>query len=135
MVVVLLGAALVPAIERYEQIDASDETWGREILEATFETVDQDAVIISWWSFSTPLWYGRWVEGRREDVTIIDDRDILDDGFGDVTAAIDTYLGERPVYIIRLGQDIETLAQRYELEPVEAIPAEVYRVLPPEQGR
>jgi 4-amino-4-deoxy-L-arabinose transferase-like glycosyltransferase len=135
MVVVLLGAALVPAIERYEQIDASDETRGREILDATFETVDEDAVIISWWSFSTPLWYGRWVEGRREDVTIIDDRDILDDGFGDVTAAIDTYLGERPVYIIRLGQDIETLAQRYELEPVEAIPAEVYRVLPPEQGR
>ena len=44
------------------------------------KALDEDAVIISWWSFSTPLWYGRWVEGRREDVTIIDDRDILDDG-------------------------------------------------------
>ena len=27
-----------------------------------------DAVVISWWSYSTPLWYGQLVEGRRPDI-------------------------------------------------------------------
>ena len=40
----------------------------------------ENAVVISWWSYSTPLWYHRWVLGERPDVTIIDERNILDDG-------------------------------------------------------
>jgi len=88
-------------------------------------------VVISWWSFSTPLWYGRWVEQRREDITIIDDRDILDDGFGDIESAIDHYLGEQPVYLIRLEHDLEALRDRYELQRVDSVPADLYRVVGP----
>ena len=128
LVAILLAVAISSAGSRYERQDASHEARGREYLEATFEALEPDAVIISWWSFSTPLWYGQHVEGRREDVLIIDDRDILDDGYGDVNGAIDRYLGERPVYLVRLERDLKALEQRYELERVNSIPADVYLV-------
>ncbi|MGD8486629.1 MAG: DUF2723 domain-containing protein [Chloroflexota bacterium] len=124
----LVVLAVVPAAGRYQRLDASGDSRGRDYLEATFATLDPDAVIISWWSYSTPLWYGQHVEGRRPDVTIIDDRDVLDDGYGTVQAAVEAFLGERPVYIIRLDRDLDALAQRYRLTRVGGIPAAVYRV-------
>lgn len=129
LVAALLVAAVIPAASRYDELDASHDTWGREVVEATFAALQPDAVVLSWWSFSTPLWYGRWVEGRREDITIIDDRDILDDGFGDVETAIDHYLGQRPVYVIRLGPELDDLRARYLLEPVPAVPLDLQRVI------
>ncbi len=129
LVGLLLVAALVPAVDRYRALDASDDDRGRAVLEATFTALEPNAVVLSWWSYSTPLWYGRWVEGRRPDVTIIDDRDILDDGFGTVEAAIDHYLGQRPVYVIRLERDVDALGRRYALEPVPDVPVDLRRVV------
>jgi 4-amino-4-deoxy-L-arabinose transferase-like glycosyltransferase len=130
LVVALLGLAIGPAVDRYDELDASGDTWGRQVLEATFQTLPAGAVVISWWSYSTPLWYGQHVEGRRPDLTIIDDRDILDDGFGDIEGAIAAYLGERPVYVIRLGRDVPILAEDYLLRPVPDVPMEMYEVVP-----
>jgi 4-amino-4-deoxy-L-arabinose transferase-like glycosyltransferase len=129
LVLVLLGLAVGPAIERRDSLDASDDRWGRQIIEDTFGALEPDAVVLSWWSFSTPLWYGQFVEGRRPDVTVVDDRDIIDDGYGDVESAIEAYLDERPVYVIRLEPDLATLGAEYELEPVPDVPMELYRVL------
>ncbi len=129
LLAILLILAVIPAANRYDDLDASADTWGRQIIETTFKALAPDAVVLSWWSFSTPLWYGRWVEGRREDVTIIDDRDVLDDGLGSVEAAIERYLDERPVYLIRLDQDLDALRERYELELVPAVATELYRVV------
>ena len=129
LVVVLLLVTVGAAVDRYDELDASEQTWGREFLDATFATLEDDAVVLSWWSFSTTLWYGRWVEGRREDVTIIDDRDIIDDGYGTVESAIDTFLGVRPVYVIRIERDVRALRERYELERVTGVPAALYRVV------
>ena len=131
LVVVLLVVVAIPLPGRHGKLDASADSWGRDFLDATFEAIERDAVVVSWWSFSTPLWYGRWVEGRREDITIIDDRDIIDDGFGDVEGAIDHYLGEQPVYLIRLKHDLEALREHYELQPVDSVPADLYRVVGP----
>ncbi|MFI5226806.1 MAG: hypothetical protein ACHQ3P_09035, partial [Candidatus Limnocylindrales bacterium] len=58
------------------------------------------------------------VEGRRRDITIIDDRTRLDENLGDVPTVIDSYLGRRPVYVIRVAQDLAALQSRYELQPV-----------------
>jgi 4-amino-4-deoxy-L-arabinose transferase-like glycosyltransferase len=124
----VLVLALGPASGRYGAMDASGEDWGRRYLDATFEAVAPEAVIISWWAYSTPLWYGQFVEGRRPDVTVIDDRDILDDGYGTAVAAVDAFLGERPVYVIRLAEERERLEQVYRLTPVPDVPAELYRV-------
>jgi hypothetical protein len=127
----LVGLTLVGVPARRDHMNASDETFGREWLDATLAALEPDAAVLSWWSFSTPLWYGRWVEGRRDDIVILDDRDILDDDFGRIENAIDQLLGQRPVYVIRLAQDLPALAERYELERVETVPSpgDLYRVL------
>ena len=133
--VVLLAPILAPVPDRLSEVDQSQNHDGAEWMHAVFQSLDPDAVIISWWSFSTTLWYGRFVDGLRPDVTIIDDRTILDDGYGDVQGAIDTYLGRRPVYLIRLPQDLPAIAAQYTLDRVRQIPETdggvVYRVLPP----
>ena len=65
--------------DRFDDADASGDTGAREWLDATLAALEPDPVVISWWSYSTPLWYGRWVEGARPDMTIIDDRTMLDE--------------------------------------------------------
>jgi hypothetical protein len=131
LVAVLLGTALSALPARRRAADASGETFGRAWLEAAFAAIEPDAAVMSWWSFSTPLWYGRWVEGRRDDIVIVDDRDVTEQGFDGVEGAIDHYLGERPVYVIRLARDLPALAARYRMERVEGVPSpgDLYRVL------
>jgi hypothetical protein len=58
------------------------------------------------------------VEGKRPDVAIIDDRTRLDYRLGDVVDVIDRYLPTRPVYVIRPPDQVVTLAQRYDLQPI-----------------
>ena len=83
-----------------------------------------DAVIVSWWSYSTPLWYAQHVEGRRPDVVIIDDRTRLDQELGGLTDVIDANLPSRPVYVIRTDpSEIDALAARYELEFLDGVDA------------
>jgi hypothetical protein len=79
-----------------------------------------DAVIVSWWSYSTPLWYAQRVEGRRPDLSIIDDRTRLDEHLGGLTDVIDAHLGRDPVYVIREDpREAALLAARYRLEPID----------------
>jgi hypothetical protein len=78
------------------------------------------AVLVSWWSYSTPLWYAQRVEGRRPDLVIVDDRTRLDQGMGDLTDVIDAHLGREPVYVIRDDErEVSMLAQRYDLELID----------------
>jgi hypothetical protein len=131
---VLLVPILAPVPHRLGVVDRSDETSPRAWMEATFTAVERDAVIVSWWNYSTALWYGRWVEGLRPDVTIIDDRTILDEGYGTAQVAIDRFIGSRPVYLIRLDRDLAQFRKDYVLQQVAGIPSQpsgtVYRVLP-----
>ncbi len=130
---VLLAPALIALPATRQGADASDERDARIWLEAAFQALGPDAVIISWWSYSTPLWYGQFVEGRRGDVLVLDDRTIIDQGLVDVSGAIDRYLGERPVYLIRLPREVEAVAAEHALEPVPGVPGgDIWRVLPPE---
>ena len=133
LVAILLATALSAVPERRRAVDASRETFGREWLEAAFAALEPDAAVMSWWSYSTPLWYGRWVEGRRDDIIIVDDRNVTEQGFDGVEGAIDHYLGERPVYVVRLARDLPALAARYRMERVEGVPSpgDLYRVLGP----
>ena len=81
--------------------------------------MDPDAVVVSWWSYSTPLWYAQHVEGRRPDIRIVDDRTRLDEDLGDINDVIDANLPSRPVYVIRDDpREIQALAERYELLPI-----------------
>jgi hypothetical protein len=114
--------------DRWQAVDRSGDTTSAQWLDDAMNGLAEGAVVVSWWSTSTPLWYGTLVEGRRPDLLIVDDSDIVNDGLGSVEDVIDHYLGTRPVYVIRsTAADIEALALRYVLEPAGR-PAGVYRV-------
>jgi hypothetical protein len=115
----LLAPAVLGAPGRLPALDESGDRSAADWTDRALAAMAPDAVIVSWWSFSTPLWYAQRVEGRRPDLTIIDDRTRLDEGLGDVTAVIDANLATRPVYVIRSDPDeVAQLAARYQLEPI-----------------
>lgn len=126
----LVAGVLAPVPTRFASADASDDTWARAWVDALLPQLEPDPVVVSWWSYSTPLWYVRWAEGQRPDMTIIDDRDVLDDGLGDLGDVIDGYLEQgRPVYLIRLEDDLPPYHARFELEEVPDLPGgTVWRV-------
>jgi hypothetical protein len=87
-------------------------------LDDVLTRLQPNAVIVSWWSYSTPLWYATLVEGRRPDITLIDDRTRLDQDLGSVPTVIDRYLGTRPVYVMRqLRNEYAEVTDRYATVP------------------
>ena len=111
--IVLVVPALVAVPVRFRSLDESSDHAARTWLDSLGTVMGQNAVIISWWSYSTPMWYGQYVEGWRPDVTIIDDRTILDQNLGSAMQVIDSNLGNRPVYLIRVPGDYPSYMQRY----------------------
>jgi hypothetical protein len=114
-------ALLVPTIGavpiRAVRLDASREVTAERWLDAALEAMEPDAVVVSWWSFSTTLWYAQHIEGRFLDGLVVDDRTRLELDLGEVDDVIDTFLGHRPVYVVRATQDeIDDVGRRYELE-------------------
>lgn len=119
VVILLVPTALaIPA--RFTTVDARHDRAAELWVDRALREMDEGAVIVSWWSYSTPLWYAQRVEGRRPDLVIIDDRTRLDEGLGDIADVIDAHLGRTPVYVIRDDPlEVALLADRYELVPID----------------
>ena len=122
--ILIAVALLVPTLfalpGRYAAVDLRGEHAAASWTDHVLGVMEPDAVIVSWWSYSTPLWYAQRVEGRRPDITIIDDRTRLDQNLGGLTDVIDANLPSRPVYVIRLDRsEVALLAQRYELDYID----------------
>ncbi|HXI44670.1 MAG TPA: DUF2723 domain-containing protein [Candidatus Acidoferrales bacterium] len=138
--VVVAVALLVPQVGqlggRRLQADRSGDTGAQAWLDAVLPAIAPDAVLISWWSTSTPLWYAELVEGRRTDIDVVDDRTILDRDYGTAVGAIDTFFGARPVYVIRANNgDLAGVMAAYRLQIVAASGSlAVYRVVGPVDG-
>jgi hypothetical protein len=116
---ILVGPSLIeiPARAASPAIDQTDnraaQTWTDEVLGA----LEPNAVVVSWWSYSTPLWYATIVDARRPDICVIDDRNRLDYNLGDLDQVIDRYIATRPVYLIRNGSsELPALEGRYTIE-------------------
>jgi hypothetical protein len=139
LVAAVLGALLlVPAITAFEArlaaADRSRDTAARQWVTAALSQIDEGAIIVSWWSTSTVLWYVTLVDGERPDLTIVDDRTRIDLDYGEATDVIARFLPTgRPVYVIRANEhDLELVTDLYDLEPLTAEPAtNVYRVIGP----
>ncbi len=121
---VVAVAILVPTLlelpQRHAAVDASHQVEAATWTDHALDVMEPDAAIVSWWSYSTPLWYAQRVEGRRPDIAIIDDRTRLDENLGSLTDVIDANLGKRPVYVIRLDpNEVRLLASRYDLEYID----------------
>jgi len=116
----MLGPAILDVPARLAEVDESHDRLAATWVDRALALMEPDAVIVSWWSFSTPLWYAQRVEGRRPDLTIIDDRTRLDEGLGGINDVIDANLGRRPVYVIRSDpNEVASLSTRYLLEPLD----------------
>ncbi len=100
--------------------DTADPAW----MEAVLAPVDKgglpaNSVIMSWWSASTTLWYGQRVLGLRPDIAIIDDSTRVDDNLGTVQDVFNSFLGNRPVFTIRLPDGVDgmtALGQEYDIK-------------------
>jgi hypothetical protein len=126
---ILLGPALVDFSARARAADDSRDTIAQRWLDQVVDEVEPNSVIVSWWSYSTPLWYGKHIEGRLPGVDIIDDRTRLDEDLGSPTDVVNRYLGERPVYVIRLD-DWRDLEEEFVIEPVPMpMPDSLWRVV------
>jgi len=122
-----LGGLVTLYRERDRHADHDAERW----VAAVHQILPADAVIISWWSYSTPLWYHRWIEGERPDVKIIDERNVLDDGYGTIGNAVETFLGRRPVYIVPPSWEMDAILASWEIETIQTYPGytELWRVV------
>ena len=98
-------ALLVPAAvdlgPRRASADRHADTAASVWLDTVLPSLKPNAVVVSWWWTSTPLWYASLVEGRRPDITVIDDRTVLDLGYGTALNAIAHFEALRPVYVLR----------------------------------
>jgi hypothetical protein len=122
--VVVAVAILVPTLldlpQRHAAADASHRVEAANWTAHALDVMEPDAAIVSWWSYSTPLWYAQRVQGQRPDIAIIDDRTRIDENLGSLTDVIDANLGKRPVYVIRIDtNEVRMLAGLYDLEYID----------------
>jgi hypothetical protein len=121
---VLAALMLVPSLgdleDRRAIANRSGDTSAQRWLAEALPAIPQNAVLVSWWSTSTPLWYAQHVQGIRPDIFVVDDRTMLDLGLGRAPNVIENFLAEgRPVYAIRLaGRDTEELLARFAMTKV-----------------
>ena len=123
-VVIALGIGL-PTGSLVTQYASHDQSANREAdrwVASVHRALPTNAVIVSWWSYSTPLWYHRWVLGERPDLTIIDERNILDDGYRTMNRAIASYLGSRPVYVVPPHWERQELLNTWETRTIATYP-------------
>ena len=112
----LVAPTLVALPTRWALVDRSSDREAADWLDRTLAQLQPGAVVVSWWDFSTPLWYAQLCQGRRPDIRVVDDRTRLDEQLGGVSDVIDANLGRRPVYLIRPPAELAALAGRYRLE-------------------
>jgi hypothetical protein len=129
---VVLAPTILDVPARSDAVDQSQDKDAREWVEDVVDALPRDAVVVSWWSYSTPLWYVQRVEHRRMDIQIVDDRTRLDENLGEIDDVIAANLGRRPVYIVRrVGDEMQPIRDRYRIEVVAGIAGTLYRVAGP----
>jgi Protein of unknown function (DUF2723) len=119
-IVITLGSLLAAGslVTGYAAHDQSANRDADLWVASVYRALPPNAVVISWWSYSTPLWHHRWVLGERPDVTIIDDRNILDDGYRTMARAIAAHLGRRPVYVVPPDWEYLRITERWQTRTV-----------------
>ena len=124
LAVILLAPTVIALPDRFAFVDERSNVEAQGFVDHVTQTLAPGAMLVSWWSYSTPLWYAQLIDGRRPDLAIVDDRTRLDQNLGDITDVIDANLGKRPVYVIRNDSDeIAMLAARYDLEYIDGFDA------------
>jgi Protein of unknown function (DUF2723) len=102
--------------------DRSQDRRGEAYRDQVLAALPDDAVFLSYWHVTTPIWYAQLVDGLRPDVTVIDDSDIVHDGWQTRETAIAAFVCERPVLIIRpVDFELDPVRRSYALETVTVV--------------
>ncbi len=129
VVALLLAPAVLALPARATAVDESHDSEARQWVETVVAALPPNAVVVSWWSYSTPLWYVQRVERRRLDITIVDDRTRLDEHLGEINDVIDAHLGRDPVYVVfRDEGQMRGIEARFALDPVPHTNNTLFRV-------
>jgi hypothetical protein len=122
-----LAFAVALAWANWSAADRSADVSGQTYVSAVFSSLPANAAIVSYWDASTPLWYGQQVEGLRPDVLVVDDTNIVYEGWGTAVARIASLICARPVFAIRNGSgDLATIAKRFRVTPFIAVRVGAY---------
>ncbi len=134
---VALVVANLPAADRSG--DRTAEAWA----DSLFATLPENAVIVTPWGASSPLWYATFVDGKRPDVLVVDDTNIVYEGWGTREKRIASLICTRPVFTLRFGsEDLDLMRRDYQLtgsgeffvgggNPWATVYRTLYRVEPP----
>lgn len=120
------GAALTFAVGlaamNWQASDRSADRGGEVYVDALFGALPPDAAILSEWDASSPLWHAQFVLGRRPDVLIVDDTNIVYEGWGSRENRVAALICERPVFILRLSDgDLVPTRAAYRTVPFLAV--------------
>jgi hypothetical protein len=113
-----LALALLLGVTNWRAADRSGDLSGSEYVDSVFAMLPQHAAILSEWDASTPLWHGQQVLGMRLDVLVVDDTNIVYDGWVTRERRIESLICERPVFMIRLSdRDLVPTEQEFKVTP------------------
>lgn len=137
-----IGFAVVLVAANWTRADRSDDAGAEAFVSTTWSVLPANAAILTEWDASTPLWHAQLVLRQRPDVLVVDDSNIVYDGWGSREARIASLICDRPVFILRLKDvDLAPAAAEYRLtpvaevvvgrgEPTASLPRPIYRVTP-----
>ena len=139
---IAVAGAIILGLTNWGGADRSADRSGEAYVAGVFAALPENAAILSEWDASTPLWHGQHVLGERPDVLIVDDTNIVYEGWVTREARIASLICERPIFILRLRDgDLVPTSRDYDLEsfmavriaaggPSAVFEREIFRVLP-----
>lgn len=92
------------ATTHWSAADRSQDRSAEAFVAAVWTALPPNAVILSEWDVSTPLWHSQIVLGARPDVLIVDDSNVVYEGWGSREDRIASLICDRPVFILRLHE-------------------------------
>jgi hypothetical protein len=123
-------------------VDRSADRTAEAFVDTVFEALPPDAAIVSYWGASAPMWHATMIRGERPDVLVVDDSNIVYEGWGTREARVAGLVCTRPVFVLRQSpNELTLLRETYRLTevarpgvawggPVGATPIPLYRVEP-----
>ena len=103
--------------------DKSADRSARTYVDMVWAALPENAAILSFWGPSPPLWHAQQVLGERPDVLVVDDTNIVYEGWGTREARIASLICTRPVFILPVNKSIlDPTLKLYDVTPVVTVP-------------
>jgi hypothetical protein len=122
--VAIAGAAFAVALiaGNLPTADKSADRSARTFVDMVWAALPENAAILSFWGTSPPLWHAQQVLGERPDVLVVDDTNVVYEGWGTREARIASLICTRPVFILPVNSRIlDPTRKTYDVTPVMTV--------------